>query len=536
MSDLNNENSVNQQDQPQYQQYTPPAYTYAQPAYQPAPPIPMTATDSVFAWIALIAGYLFCCAARAVNHPLGAALFVIFLFCATAVVLIRRGCKFSAMPLTAAATAIALAASMILTENDTVQFFAYYYALFAYAYFVYAANGNSLEKGFSELLPADVFKAAFVMPFYSFADVFRGAFKSGKLGKTLLRILVGALITVVPTAIVLTLLSYDSGFENLMASIFRIDAATVFRHIVNIAFGIPIGMYIFGMYFSSVHKKCASTITADGCRRTSEKAKVAPAATVIAATVPLFIIYTVFFISQWPYYAAGFSGNLPDGLTYAQFAREGFFQLCAVSAINFAAVALVGLLTKKNGEAGSPVKRIVSALLSVCSLVLLSTAAAKMAMYVGAYGLTHLRVYASWFMAMLAVVFLLVIAKQMFTKFKLISTAIVVCIAMFIGLAFLNVDGLIAEYNVDRYLAGDLQTVDISELDSLGSAAVPQMIRLKNELDETDEKEQGYIRSLDSALRRKTADMGSGIFSFTVPRAKAYKALKEAGYIKEESK
>jgi len=354
-----------------------------------------------------------------------------------------------------------------------------------------------------------------------------------KGGKTVLRVLIGVLIALIPTVIVLSLLSYDREFSQIMRNIINWTPEGLIRQVFNVIFGIPVGMYIFGMYFSSVHNKCRGTITAEGCYRTSEKAKIASTATIIAATAPLIIIYVIFFISQWPYYAAGFSGTLPEGMTYSQFAREGFGQLCAVSVINFMAIAFIGLLTKKKADGGfTAVKRIVSVLLSVSSLFLMTTAFAKMIMYVNAYGLTHLRVYAAWFMAMLALVFILVIFKQIFTKFKLLPTAIAVCVVMFAGLAFANVDGNIAKYNVDAYLSGKLPTVDVYELDELGVAAVPQMIRLKNELEGVDdEKAQNYVKYLDRALYRMATDYKTEILSFTVRRAQAEKALKEAGYI-----
>lgn len=91
------------------------------------------------------------------------------------------------------------------------------------------------------------------------------------------------------------------------------------------------------------------------------------------------------------------------GLSYAEYAREGFFQLVAAGA-----VALTGLLAADGLiPAGSARRRpfgwAAALLLGLVGLVLVS-AAVRMHLYVGAYGLTELRLYTSAFMAWLAFV------------------------------------------------------------------------------------------------------------------------------------
>ena len=49
---------------------------------------------------------------------------------------------------------------------------------------------------------------------------------------------------------------------------------------------------------------------------------------------------------------------------------------------------------------------------------------------------------------------------------------------MFAALALPNADGYIAKYNVDRYVSGSLETVDVDHLSGLGSGAVPYLDRL----------------------------------------------------------
>lgn len=91
------------------------------------------------------------------------------------------------------------------------------------------------------------------------------------------------------------------------------------------------------------------------------------------------------------------------GLSYAEYARQGFFQLAAA-----AAGALTGLLAADGLiPAGSSRRRpfgwAAALLLGLVTLVLAS-AALRMRLYVAEYGLTELRLYTSAFMAWLAFV------------------------------------------------------------------------------------------------------------------------------------
>lgn len=520
-------------------------------SYAPAPQRrEFTAVESIFAWLCLLAGYAFCRVVSVVHHPMGGFLFVLALFGTTAIVLKVKGVRFWAVPCIAAVSAIAVSTALILCANSAIHFFAYAYALIMYLYFVFALTGNTAEKGFSDLWAADFVKAAFIMPFYSFAQIFRAAFsgKAQKSGAFVLKLLLGIALTVVPTAVVLVLLSYDSDFIALLRHVFDFTLWDVFSHIGSILFGIPIAMYIFGLFISSIDKKCTGILTAEQCRSASRSLKIAPGITVLAAVLPILGIYLLFFISQWKYFVSGFSGKLPENFSYAQYAREGFFQLCTVSVINFVIIALIGLfMRRKEKDKPAVLLRVLSIVFSVFTLVLISTAAAKMILYINCFGLTSKRIYASWLMAVLALLFILIIVKQFACRLKLLAASAAVCVVCFAGLALSGTDSLIAQYNVDRYLDGTLETVDIGVMESLGDAAVPQMVRLVKALDEkygTDiaafdfkkQKEDVLYYDLATSLYKAAKKQDNSFFGFTVPRMRAKAELEKAGIIKAEQK
>lgn len=508
--------------------------------------------ECVFAWLSYILAFVFCRVFPIHESPLGAFIFIAALFAATAVTLMIRGERPGFLSYAAMVSALLVSSSLIITDNAFIIFFAYLYAICAYFYFVYSACGNSTKKGFSDLLLIDFIKALFVMPLHSlqfiFLAVFHGKAKSG--GKLLLKLLFGLLIAIVPTTIVILLLGYDQSFLDLLDKITPSFDFDLFSYIYSLFCAVPISMYIYGAFISSVDKKCNDVLTEEKCSVSLTKIKIAPTVTAIAAVLPLLCIYVVFFISQWKYYVSGFTGVLPENFSYAEYAREGFFQLCAVSVINLIIIGALIAFMKRNTAFSKVIFKVICITLSVFTLVLITTAISKMVMYIDSYGLTPLRVYATWFMSVLSAIFVLMIIKQFVSKTKYVAASICICIVMFAALSLCNVDGFIAKYNVDRYLEGSLKTVDMDAMDDLGYAAIPHLCRIAEKMDEemgTDIKTaelseypltSTYYR-LGIRLRRAVDHFNSGeddVFDFTFPKHRAKKALSEYGFFEETEK
>ena len=55
-------------------------------------------------------------------------------------------------------------------------------------------------------------------------------------------------------------------------------------------------------------------------------------------------------------------------MTYAEYARRGFFELCAVCVINIAVISCIGFFTRKTGREKPVLLKIYSVFLSLSSL------------------------------------------------------------------------------------------------------------------------------------------------------------------------
>lgn len=438
-----------------------------------------TTAETVFAWVCIIAGYLFCRAYPATQKPFGTLIFTIFMFCVTALIMALNNASFGVVSIISAVSASVISFSLIFTQNSFIHFFAAFYCICAYTLFVYTAYGNHSSKDFARLFPLDFFKALIISPIKSIKELGKGLIANGKINtRPFIKLLVGIIIAVIPTAIIVILLSYDSNFTDLLERIFDFNIQKIFSHAGSFILGIPIGMYIYGGFISAIDKKSEAVCSEETLTKNLLKIKFVPQLTAIAAIFPIIAVYVLFFISQWKYYISGFIGVLPDEFSYAHYARQGFFQLCTVSVINFILICLIGLLVKGKSEKPSITEKILSVLLSLSTLILIATALAKMLMYIDIYGLTPKRVYATWFMIVLAVIFIFAIIKQFATKLPLILISTCVAVVMFSVLSFAQTDKVIAEYNVDRYIDGTFESVDIDMLNDLGEAAIPSMVRL----------------------------------------------------------
>jgi len=189
-------------------------------------------------------------------------------------------------------------------------------------------------------------------------------------------------------------------------------------------------------------------------------------------------IYVIYVLSQIQYLFAAFRNAIPGGVNAAEYARRGFFELMAVAAINLGVISAALTFTKKKEGKTPKSVRLLVGCISLFTLLLISSAFSKMVLYVNTHGLTLLRVYTSWFMLLLAIIFVAVFFKLAKPQFHITRFVSVVFLVLYIGLNYANVDALIPAYNIDRYQAGSLSKLDVEAFDELSDGMVPALIPL----------------------------------------------------------
>ncbi len=502
-------------------------------AIVPIPNRTYTTTEKIISWLLVPLGYLFFRAGTA--FPFGTMLLWWILLALTTVLLAKQGCftkwddKRTAKRVGMAVYLSVLPGSMALffSANQTVHAFALLYCCLAYGYGVYAVTGNTLEAGLSDFVILELFRANFVYPCLALGEMPKamGMGKGWKnAGRIVLRILGGLSLAFVPTLVVFVLLRYDRQFRNTIDQL--TDFSDIMPHIRDGILGFLLAMVVFGLYAAATGER-RDVITLDGCQKAAARVHVFSPVTSWAAVTPVLCLYIVFFVSQWENYLSAFFGILPEDFSYAAYAREGFFELCAIAVINLCILCATGLFTtrKAASENQPPITalsvRILHGVLSLCTLVLIATAMSKLLLYIDTYGLTVKRVYAAWLMAVLSAVFVLVIGKQFCPRLKLTALCLGTAALLWLCLGLANVEGRIADYNVERYLNGTLEKPEPAalawELTEWGDGAMPAKVRAIKAGICVDTSE-------DLDMDRRTMEE-KGFFAITLPGIQADKAL-----------
>jgi hypothetical protein len=169
------------------------------------------------------------------------------------------------------------------------------------------------------------------------------------------------------------------------------------------------------------------------------------------------------------------------GLTFAEYARRGFWQLLVVTLLTLAVMALAVRLAPRAVTADRVLLRVLLGALAFGALVVVASALWRMSIYEQAYGYTRLRVLVSAVELALGAMFLLVVAAGVRLRFGWLPNAVAaVWVLTVLGLATLNPDRFIAAHNVARY--AQTQRIDVGYLSSLSADAAPELDRLPAEL------------------------------------------------------
>ena len=109
------------------------------------------------------------------------------------------------------------------------------------------------------------------------------------------------------------------------------------------------------------------------------------------------LMYILFFAKRTAYFLGGFTGEVPDGQLVAYFARNGFFELVGIMAVNMCVYLTIYLFEKRNegGKVSLP-GRILVTLLMAESIIFAAIAMSKLWLYFSIYGYTPKRMLAMW--------------------------------------------------------------------------------------------------------------------------------------------
>ncbi|MGW4381494.1 DUF4153 domain-containing protein [Kitasatospora sp. NPDC004531] len=170
------------------------------------------------------------------------------------------------------------------------------------------------------------------------------------------------------------------------------------------------------------------------------------------------------------------------GMTPAEYARQGFWQLLWITLLTLLVVALAKYWAPRSTASDRRLVKVMLGLLCTLTLVVVGTALVRMSLYMDAFGLTRLRVNVAAVEIWLGLVFLMVLFGSVLSSRRWLPRAVVLSAALAVALfGLLRTDGLIADQNIDRYRTSSSH-LDLNYLRGLSVDAVPSLDRLPDDL------------------------------------------------------
>ena len=252
------------------------------------------------------------------------------------------------------------------------------------------------------------------------------------------------------------LMSADLVFSNMIAKVF--EGIRIPANLAGICF-----MLCFGF----ISSYCGVRYTAYRKDRQDREVKILTETTAMFTVSVLVAVLYVIFCGIQIIYLFGGGGELPAGVTYAEYARQGFFQLLVVCILNLGAVLTMEHFFQRNRAVDA-----VLTVISVCTIIMTASSGWRMILYIRAYQLTFLRVVVLVALAVITLLMAGTICYIWNRRFPLFQYGMAVVCVSYVLFAFAHVDAGIAAYDLAQIENGNTAG-DYSYLSCLSTDAAP---------------------------------------------------------------
>jgi len=206
-------------------------------------------------------------------------------------------------------------------------------------------------------------------------------------------------------------------------------------------------------------------------------------------------IFAAFAVAQ-AIAATGAAGDTlrSAGVSYADYARSGFFQLLWVAGITAVVLILFSRITSLTGRTTRRAFDVLAQVAVALTLLIVVVAFQRLSLYEEVYGFTMLRLYSHIFAVWIAVVFLLLAADMagLFRRRRwFVGAASISAMAMLLALNLLNPEAIVVALNVNH--AQSTHRIDAQYFADLSSDATPALLADRSQLDPSAARDVGRV-------------------------------------------
>ena len=339
-----------------------------------------------------------------------------------------------------------------------------------------AVSGRLLREGMTAALESLTYLG---MPFKTISATFKVGERKTLSGS--LKIILGVIIALPLAAIFLALFSSaDEAFGELIEKILENIGMNVFWIFFDVIFGSFLFIFAAALLLCGKGHTTPESHTAEPAPR--KGAWDTMVCTSFLAVISLVHVFYIVF--QLSYMFGGESFFRGSEYSYGSYVHSGFYELCVSSTLVFFLVFLTFFFIKRTeaGQIHGVVKGSIS-LLVLCNLCIFASLIYRMYIYIQSYDLSVERVLLLWFVALVGLCSVGVVLKFFRESTNLFRYISVTVVLMTVALNAVNVNALVARYNVDHYFEDTAgRSFDVYYIDSLGVAATPALVDLyKNE-------------------------------------------------------
>lgn len=242
----------------------------------------------------------------------------------------------------------------------------------------------------------------------------------------------------------------------------------------------------------------------------------------------LVVLFSSFVVTQIAVALGGLDHVLEtEGLTQADHARRGFFQLLWVAGLSMALVSVLRAVRKQRSQdSGIDPFKPLAILTLLLTVVIAGISVQRLLLYIGSFGLTPLRLWALLGAGAITVAILTYVVSVAGFRSEQSwypAVAILLSFGVVFGLNVLNPDVVIANYNISQAEAG--ADLDVATLTRLSDDATSTVI---DRLDDLGANEAVVVSHLCNRLDRDTS---YALHEYNVARTNSDLALKELCWV-----